>query len=132
MEETLRNRLILISGILNILLLLVAVGSCSNALQQKKLKEKEMYTRLTSEEKIDKYVQERADLEEKLKKTEEALQEEKAVGEATKKALMQEQLVNQSLRSELEKINKLKGALEEDLKDALVKDKSTATGKPKK
>lgn len=124
MEETLRNRLILISGILNILLLLVAVGSCNNAIQQKKLKEKEMYNRLTSEEKIDKYVRERAILEEKLKKTEDDLQEEKAAGEATRKALVQEQLVNQSLKSELEKINRLKEALEEDLKEALISGKA--------
>jgi len=123
-EETLRNRLILISGILNILLLLVAVGSCNNAIQQKKLKEKEMYNRLTSEEKIDKYVRERAILEEKLKKTEDDLQEEKAAGEATRKALVQEQLVNQSLKSELEKINRLKEALEEDLKEALISGKA--------
>jgi len=128
-EESLRNRLILISAILNILLLLVAVGSCGNALQQKKLKEKEMYNRLTIEEKADKYAREGASFEEKLKNTEEALQKEKADGEATKKALVQEQLVNQSLKNELEKISKLKEALEEDLKHALI---SAKEGKSKK
>src|SRR4030042_3618486 len=116
----LRNRLILISAILNVLLLLIAVGSCGNALQQKKLKENEIRDRLTIEEKMGKYDQERGSFEETLKNTEEALQEEKADAEATKKALMQEQLVNQSLKNELEKVSKLKAALEEDLKDALM------------
>ena len=52
--------------------------------------------------------------------------------EATKKSLVQEQLISSSLKTELEKISKLKEALEEDLKEALVKGRSAVSEKPKK
>ena len=129
MEEILRKRIVLILGGFNILFLLMVMGQCNNASEQKRLKEREMYNRLASEEKMNKFTQEQTVLEEKLKKTETALVEEKAALEATKKALVQEQLVNQSLKNEIEKISKLKEALEEDLKEALVTGKSA---KPKK
>jgi hypothetical protein len=42
---------------------------------------------------------------------------------------VQEQLVNQSLKEELQKVSKLKEALEEDLKEALVTGKSAKAKK---
>ncbi len=119
MEENLKSRLVVILGILTVIFFISTIGSCSNAARQKSLREKEMMTRLDSEEKLSKFLQEKQALEAKLASANQALEEEKAGMGAAKKALLQEQLVNQSLKDELQKVNKLKEALEEDLKDVL-------------
>ncbi|MDD2689773.1 MAG: hypothetical protein PHT41_06465 [Candidatus Omnitrophica bacterium] len=129
MEENIKNRVILILGVLTILFFIVTINSCNNAYRQKTARDKEMATRLDLEERMNKFSQEKNSIVEKLKTAESALEEEKAAAEATKKALVQEQLINQSLKEELQKVTKLKDALEEDLKEALVRSKST---KPKK
>jgi hypothetical protein len=130
-EENLKKRLVLILGGFNILFLLMAMGQCNNARLQKIERDKETFRKLDVEEKMNKFVQDKTALEEKLKNSEAALAEEKALGEAVKKTLVQEQLVNQSLKNEIEKISKLKEALEEDLKEALVSGKAKSD-KPKK
>ncbi len=129
MEESLRSRLVLILAIFTILFFLVAIGSCSNAHRYKLVRDKEMTSRLEVEEKMNKMLQEKASLEEKLKKQEKEFEEVRAAFEAVKKTLVQEELINQSLREELAKVVKLKEAIEEDFKDALVKSKQE---KPKK
>jgi septal ring factor EnvC (AmiA/AmiB activator) len=131
-DDILRKKLVLILGGFNILFLLIAIGQCNNAVVQKKLKEKEMFNRLTSEENMNRSSNEKTVLGDKLKKIEAELAEEKATLETTKKSLVQEQLVNQSLKNEIEKVSKLKEALEEDLKEALVKSKAVAPQKTKK
>jgi len=128
MEETIKNRIILILAILSAIFFIGTVSSCSNAYRQKTARDKEMATRLDLEEKMSKFSQEKTTLEEKLKTRDKELEAAKAGHEATKKALVQEQLVNQSLKEELQKITKLKETLEEDLKEALVQ----AKAKPKK
>lgn len=119
MEESIKDRIILILVILAIIFFLGAVGSCSNTSKLKGAKDKELLLRLSAEEDLQKLTQEKKALEEKLKKTEQGLNEEKATHQATKKTLLQEQLVNKSLKEELEKVTRLKEKLEEDLKEVL-------------
>lgn len=123
MEESIKNKLILIIAILACIFFVLALGSCNNSRKQKAARDKEMATRLDLEEKMNKATQEKSILEEKIKSLSQGLEEEKAAHQATKKALLQEQLVNQSLKEELHKVTKLKEALEEDLKDALTASK---------
>ena len=116
MDEGLKNRIILILGILCIILLIGNISSCSNALKQKVARDKEMFSRLDLEERMSKFTNEKAALEKQI-------EEEKAAVEAMKKDLVREQVVNQTLKDELEKVTKLKDTLEENLKEALVKKK---------
>jgi chromosome segregation ATPase len=129
MEEGIKNRIILILVVLNIIFLVVTGGSCNNSIRQRKAFEKEMAIRLDLDEKISKLSQDTAAYEGKVNSLNQALEEEKAAHQATKKALVQEQLVNQSLKEEIERVTKLKEALEEDLKEALVTGKSKASKK---
>src|SRR3989338_838659 len=124
MEESIKNRAILILGILTAIFFIGTVGSCSNTARLRSSRDKEMTARLDSEEKMSKFMQEKLMLEKKLKELTEGWDAEKAGHEATQKALLQEQLVNQSLKEEIAKVTKLKEALEEDLKDALVTEKA--------
>lgn len=128
MEESIKNRIILILAISTTIFFIGTIGSCSNVNRQRAARDKEMAARLDLEEKIGKFMQEKTGAEEKLKNLEQELQTEKVAHEATQKALTQEQLVNQSLKEELDKITKLKETLEEDLKEAL----TTGSSKSKK
>lgn len=119
MEENLKNKLLLILAVLTVLFFVSSVSSCVRIFSLGKSKEREVLVRMNAEEEKLKLIQENSTLQEKLKKSEQALEEEKAGAQATKKALVQEQLVNQSLKDELEKVNKVKEALEADLKEAL-------------
>ena len=127
MDENLKNRIVIILGILAAIFFFGTLSSCNSAMRQKAARDKEMAARLALEEKTSKYAQEKSALEEKAKARENEALELKASLEATKKALVQDQLVAQSLKEELEKVTKLKETLEEDLKQALVNGK-----KPKK
>jgi hypothetical protein len=131
-EENIKGRLVLILGILNLIFLLLWVTSCNDVHKYKLLRDKEMSSRLDSEQKLDEFMKQKSGLEEKFSKTQQELSEVKAELETDKKTLLQEQLVSHSLKAELEKISKLKEALEEDLKEALVKGRTAASEKPKK
>ena len=120
MEESIKNRIILVLAILTVIFFISTLNSCSNAYRQKTGRDKEMAARLDLEEKMNKFTQGKAAMEENLNTVNKELEEEKAAHQATKKALVQEQLMNQSLKEELQKVTKLKEALEEDLKEALV------------
>ena len=52
MEEGLKNRVILILGILSVIFFVSTIGSCSNAGRQRQARDKEMVTRLELEEKM--------------------------------------------------------------------------------
>jgi len=119
MEEAIRNRIILILSILTAIFFIGTVGSCGTARKQKIARDKEMITRLGLEEKT-------TELEKKVASLVQEVEVEKAAHGATNKALLEEQLAAQATKEELHKVTKLKEALEEDLKDALVK------GKPSK
>ena len=132
MEENLKGRAVLILGISNLIFLLLFFGSCNNERKFKVARDKEMNIRLESEQKLDEFTKQKTGLEDKITKVEQELAQEKAELEATKKTLAQEQLISNSLKAELEKISRLKEALEDDLKDALVKGKFSASQKTKK
>lgn len=123
MHDVLKNRIVAILAILSVVFFYSTLSSCSNALRQKAARDKEMIARLALEEKTSKYVQEKAVLEEKVKAKENQVQELKVALETDKKALVQEQLVSQNLKDELQKVAKLKEALEEELKQTLVNGK---------
>ena len=125
MEESIKNRIILILSILAIILFIGTISSCSNAYRHRFARDKEMAIRLDLEEKMNKFLQEKTILDDKINSIEKELEEERLTHQTTKNALVQEQLVNQSLKEELAKVTKLKEALEEDLKEALVQVKST-------
>ncbi len=114
-----KNRIILILAILNVIFFVSTLKSCSNTFLQKASRDREMGLRLDLEEKVNKISQEKTILQESLRTRESELEEEKIGGQAIKKALVQEQLVNQSLKDEIQKISKLRETLEEDLKEAL-------------
>ena len=98
------------------LLFFGAFSSCNSALRQKARGDREMATRLALEERMSKFALDRSTLEEKAKAKEKEAEELKAVLENTNKSLVQEQLINQSLKEELQKVVKLKEALEDNLK----------------
>ncbi|MFA5410538.1 MAG: hypothetical protein WC321_01580 [Candidatus Omnitrophota bacterium] len=129
MEESLKNRLIIILTILSAIFFLGTLKSCDSARRERLARDKEMGRRMDLEEKASSFAQEKMVSDNELKSATSALEEEKAAHQATKKALLQEQLVNQSLKEELQKLSKLKEALEEDLKDALIKDKNSRVKK---
>ena len=125
MDETLKNRIVIILAILSAVLFFSTFSSCSSAIRQKAARDKEMAARLALEEKTSKYAQEKSALEEKDKVKENQLQELKVSLEVVKKTLVQDQLVNQSLKEELQKVTKLKETLEGELRQALVNGKKS-------
>lgn len=119
MGEGIKNRVILILGILVIIFFIGTIRSC-NTEKQFKLTvadlEKEKAVNWDAEQKMNEFKKEKGILQKEL-------EEVKAAYETSKNALLQEQLINQSLKEELEKVTKLKETLEEDLKEALVEGK---------
>lgn len=133
MDENVKLRVILILGALVVIFFISTVSSCGNAYRNKMGQVKETLQRKDLEKKLNTMSQEKASLEESLAGLQKQLDEERGAHETTGKALVQEQLVNQSLKEELAKVAKLKDALEEDLKEALVQGKGSlaTTTKPK-
>ncbi len=132
MEDNLKGRVMLVLGILNVIFLLLWVSSCNDVRKHRDARYKEMDIRLESEQKLDGSLKQKLMLEDKINKIQQELSEEKAAMEVTRKSLIQEQLISSSLKTELEKISRLKVVLEENLKAALLKGKSTAFEKPKR
>lgn len=125
MEENIKSRIILVLSMLALIFFVGSLKSCGNAYRQKQARDKEMAARLDLEEKISKISQEKSLSEEKLQVVEKELHEMKLELEESKRALTQEQLASQGLKEELKKVTKLKETLEEDLKEALVNDRSS-------
>ncbi len=126
MDEAMRERLILILGVLTAMLFISTVSSCGSAYKNKLAQNKEAIKRMDLEEKFSKLSEVKAKQDEKLAALQKEVDEEKAGHQTTRKALVQEQLVNDSLKEELAKTTKLKEALEEDLKQALVQSKGVS------
>lgn len=123
MDEDIKSRIILILAILTIIFFLGTINSCNNLRILKGSRNKEMELRLDVEEKLSNLGKDKERLEDRVKALTQEFEEEKVSHQASKKSLLQEQLVNQSLKEELAKKPKLKEALEDDLKEALVTDK---------
>ncbi len=117
-----KDKIIVGLAAVTLLLFILNIGSCINAYNQNALRKKEMLQRMDLEEKSGRVIQERTGLAQELEAKNKELAEEKANFEAAKKRLIQEQLVSESLKSELEKVTKLKEALE-----AATKKKSSFT-----
>lgn len=124
MGVNLKNRLALIVGIFCVIMLIVAVNSCQQTDRFRKAKEKESSLRFDVEEKLSDAMNARTSAEEKARRLEQSVEQLTAEIEAAKKALVQEKMVNDSLKEEIFKTNKLKDALEEDLKNAFVAGRS--------
>ncbi len=118
LNDALKNRIVIILAVLLAIFFFASLSSCNSAMRQKAGRDKEMAARLALEEKMSKFSQDRSALEEKAKAKEKEAQELKAAFESVNKSLVGEQLINQSLKEELQKVTKLKEALEEDLKQA--------------
>jgi hypothetical protein len=131
-DDNFKSRGLLILGILNVIFLLFWVTSCNDVRKFKNARDKEMDSRLESEQKLDEFTKLKSGLEEKINKVQKDLEDGKAALEVARRSLLQEQLVSNSLKAELEKISRLKEALEVKLKEALAKVKSTVLEKPKK
>lgn len=117
MDEVLKNRILIILAALSVVFFFGTLSSCNSAMRQKAARDKEMAARLALEERMSRFSQDKSTLEERAKAKEKEAQELKDALEAAKKALLQGQLVNQSLKEELEKVTKIKDALEENSKE---------------
>lgn len=117
MDEKTKNNLVGILAVLTVLLFIGTVGSFNASLKERKLKEKEMATRMDAEEKLNKFSREESGQVEKIKSLQQALDAAGSELEAVKKTLAQEQMVNSSLKDDLQKITKRNEALEEKIKE---------------
>ena len=126
MQDLIKNKAVVVLGIAAAVFFIGTVGSCSNAYRNKLARDKEMLVRMESEEKLARFMQEKNQLEAKMKELTQASEAEKTAHQAAQKTLLQEQLVNQSLKDELQKLTKLKEALEQDLKELLATGKTSS------
>jgi hypothetical protein len=108
-----KDRIIVILAMLAAVFFIGTIGSCSNAFQQKKARDKEMALRLDLEERVSKF-------QNQINKRDEAFEAEKLAHSTTSAALSEAQSTIEKLKSELKKVGKLKDTLEDDLKEALV------------
>ena len=123
MKVMFKEKPVLMLAILSLVLFVLNIGSCASSYSQNAARRKEMAQRLDSEEKMVRANQEKAALLEKLKAKDKESEEERTTCQAARKALVQEQLIGQNLKDELQKVTKLKEALEDDLKAALAANK---------
>jgi predicted RNase H-like nuclease (RuvC/YqgF family) len=115
MREILKDKKILTLVILVFVFFIIAVGSCSQNRRQKTIIQQEISKRMDLEAQIANFQNQGKGLRENLLTSQQELDEIKQELEVTQKALSQEKLINSSLKKELDKVNKLKQALEEDL-----------------
>jgi septal ring factor EnvC (AmiA/AmiB activator) len=127
--DVLKNRIVIVLGILNVIFLLIAVNSCSQSKKCLDVKHREEIMRYDAQQELNKVSNDKLAIEDKMRKVEGDLTQANASVETAQKALLQEQLINKSLKAEIEKVSRLKDALEQDLKNALVAGKSA---QPKK
>lgn len=111
-EEQVQNKVLLAAVILAVVCLILAITSGITASKNKLGLQKEMALRMEVEEKLTSTSSKSTSLEGELKNTQDQLTQ-------TKTALDQEKLSNEALKTELEKLTRLKEQLEKDLKEAL-------------
>ncbi len=120
-DEALKNRIILIISILCLIFFFAVVGSTKKSLKYERDWKAELRKRMELEEQNMDHVKEKVILENNNKQMTDQLVKEKKSHEDTKKSLAKEQLDVKSVKEELGKLNRLKDALEDDLKEALIK-----------
>ncbi|MFZ5800199.1 MAG: hypothetical protein ACOY3D_02330 [Candidatus Omnitrophota bacterium] len=121
-DEQVQNKVLLAAIILAVVCLVLAISSGIAASKNKLALQREMALRLEVEEKLAGISSKSTTLESDLKSSQEQLMQ-------TKTALEQERLSNEALRTELDKLTKLKEQLEKDLKEALFSKGSPAAKK---
>jgi peptidoglycan hydrolase CwlO-like protein len=114
MDEQFKDRILIAMAIIIVICLTVAIGSSITAQKNKKNLHREMVLRMNAEEKLVNLTSQVDSLKDQLENT-------KAKLEGATKALEEQKIINKELRIDLEKTTKLKKALEEDLKEALIK-----------
>jgi hypothetical protein len=124
MEESLKNRIILILSVLTLIFFIGTVGSCSSAYKKRSDYNNEMRLRLDKEEELLKVKREKTACMVAVDNLRKTLDEEKELTKSLKNDLLQEQLVNQNLKEELQKITKMNETLENGLKEASGKNKA--------
>ena len=113
MDEQLKDRVLIAMAIITVICLIVAISSSIAVQKNKRSLHREMVLRMDIEEKLINVTPKVDVLENELRNT-------KANLEGATKTIKDLKTINAELRNELEKVNKLKETLEENLKDALV------------
>ncbi|MFQ5680537.1 MAG: hypothetical protein ACE5GG_00560 [Candidatus Omnitrophota bacterium] len=121
LNEAIKNRIILVLGILCVILFFWAVGATRGFLKQKGLSQEEIRTRLEVEEENINLSKERSLLSAKAKQLGLDLQKQATEYQQTKDLLEKQRKESDRLREEMERLSRFKQALEENLKDALMK-----------
>jgi septal ring factor EnvC (AmiA/AmiB activator) len=111
-EEQAQNKVLLAAIILAVVCLVLAISSGIAASKNKMGLQKEMAFRMETEERLASVSTKSTSLESELKAAQDQLTQ-------TKTSLEQEKISNDALKTELEKLTKLKEQLEKDLKEAL-------------
>jgi predicted Holliday junction resolvase-like endonuclease len=132
MEGSLKNRLIIILGILSLIFLVIAVTSCNRSMQQDSKRKAEILKRMNAEESVSNLSRDKEVSLKKIDTLTKELAAAKSELETAQKSLKQEQLVNQGLKDEVLKLTKIKEKLEADLKEALIAARAAQTPLPKK
>lgn len=121
-DEQVQNKVLLAAIILAVVCLVLAISSGIAASKNKLSLQREMALRLEVEEKLAGISSKSTTLESDLKASQDQLMR-------TKTALEQEKLSNEALKTELDKLTKLKEQLEKDLKEALFSKSAPAATK---
>lgn len=124
MDEKIKSRVIILLGVLVLIFFISTVRSCSYSKVQRNNLNEEKSKRWDLEQNVLSLKKEMNSKQEQLDSAVNALEAEKNAHEATSKALEEEKASKENLKKEMEKLTKLKEALEEDLKEALVENKS--------
>lgn len=114
LDEQLKDRIMIALAILTAMCLVLAISSSMASQKSKRALQKEMILRLENEEKL-------TNLTPKMESIESQLKNSQTNIEGLNKQLEDQNLINKELRLELEKMTKLKQALENNLKEALVR-----------
>lgn len=122
-----KKNVVIVLAVLVAAFLIISIGSSVNAYNQNASRKKEMFQRMSLEEKTVVLIQENAKAAGKLAAIQKELDAEKSDNQELKKALAQEQLVTSSLKEDLQKLTKRNEVLEQELKK-----ESPASSKVKK
>ena len=125
-EDTLKDRIILVVSILCLIFFIWAVGVSNELGKQKNGLQGEIRKRLVFEEENINLLKEKAGFKDNARELTSQLEEATAKLAATEQVLADEQAANKIIADELNKMDMLKQALEEDLKEALVNSVSGA------
>ena len=114
MEQGLRNRVVVVLGVLVVVIFSLWLGSRTELSRQKNIINVKSALNMEWEEKYLRLEKERARLAQDLKEAGIRIEEEKAAQDLLKKTLSQELLAEAALKAELERLSVLKEGQEKD------------------